>query len=50
MKGVTGSGAIFFKSKDPQAIQQWYAKHLGFKITDYGAAYSHGKELEPMTN
>ncbi|MHC4937673.1 MAG: VOC family protein [Planctomycetota bacterium] len=29
MKRVTGIGGIFFRSKDPQATREWYAKHLG---------------------
>jgi predicted enzyme related to lactoylglutathione lyase len=29
MKRVTGLGGIFFKSKDPKALYEWYRKHLG---------------------
>lgn len=29
MKRVTGIGGIFFKSKDPKGIKEWYRKHLG---------------------
>jgi predicted enzyme related to lactoylglutathione lyase len=29
MKRVTGIGGIFFKTQDPQALYQWYEKHLG---------------------
>lgn len=28
-KRVTGIGGIFFKSENPKAIKEWYAKHLG---------------------
>jgi predicted enzyme related to lactoylglutathione lyase len=28
-KRVTGLGGIFFKSENPKAIKEWYAKHLG---------------------
>jgi catechol 2,3-dioxygenase-like lactoylglutathione lyase family enzyme len=28
-KRVTGIGGIFFKAKDPKAMYEWYAKHLG---------------------
>lgn len=45
MKRVTGIGGIFFKSKDPQSIQQWYAKHLGFKIMEFGAAVFSWKRM-----
>lgn len=27
---VTGVGGVFFKSKDPKALVEWYDKHLGF--------------------
>src|SRR5215467_11349987 len=30
-KRVIGLGGIFFKSKDPQAMYQWYEKHLGIQ-------------------
>ncbi len=26
---VTGIGGVFFRSKDPDALKQWYATHLG---------------------
>ncbi len=29
MKRVTGIGGIFFKSKDPDTLRQWYREHLG---------------------
>jgi predicted enzyme related to lactoylglutathione lyase len=31
MKRVTGFGGIFIKCKDPQALYQWYEKHLGIR-------------------
>ena len=31
MKRVTGFGGLFFKSKDPDALYEWYHKHLGIK-------------------
>ena len=39
MKRVTGLGGIFFKTKDPQAIKQWYGKHLGLPVDDYGCSF-----------
>jgi hypothetical protein len=30
MKKVTGIGGVFFKCKDPKAINEWYKTHLGF--------------------
>jgi predicted enzyme related to lactoylglutathione lyase len=31
MKRVTGFGGMFIKSKDPNALFQWYEQHLGMK-------------------
>jgi len=36
MKRVTGIGGIFFKSKDPKALVEWYRKHLGMSVEDWG--------------
>ncbi|MBE7174207.1 MAG: VOC family protein [Williamsia sp.] len=39
MKKVTGIGGIFFKCKDPKAINEWYKTHLGFETTPYGTSF-----------
>lgn len=39
MKKVTGIGGIFFKCKDPNAIKEWYNKHLGLNAGPYGASF-----------
>ncbi|MCX2492236.1 VOC family protein [Pedobacter sp. PF22-3] len=39
MKRVTGIGGIFFKCKNPKAINQWYKTHLGFDTTPYGTSF-----------
>lgn len=39
MKRVTGLGGVFFKSKDPNAIKEWYGKHLGLPVNDYGVSF-----------
>ena len=39
MKRVTGIGGIFFKSKDPKKITEWYHKHLGLATNPYGATF-----------
>lgn len=44
MKRVTGIGGIFFKSEDPKKIKEWYSKHLGFNVTDWGCSF-HWKDL-----
>jgi len=36
MKRVTGIGGVFFKSKDPKALGEWYRKHLGMKVEEWG--------------
>jgi len=39
MKKVTGIGGIFFKSQNPKAMNEWYAKNLGLPTSDYGAKF-----------
>ena len=39
MKRVTGIGGVFFKSKDPKKITEWYEKHLGLDANPYGATF-----------
>lgn len=34
--GVTGIGGFFFRSKDPEALRDWYATHLGVGSAPYG--------------
>lgn len=29
MATVTGIGGVFFRARDPEALRQWYATHLG---------------------
>lgn len=36
MKRVTGIGGIFFKAKDPAALQAWYKRHLGIDVQEWG--------------
>lgn len=38
MKRVTGIGGIFFKAKDPKAMQEWYKKHLVIDVQEWGGA------------
>ena len=38
-KKVTMLGGIFFKTKDPKAMREWYAKNLGFETDEYGAVF-----------
>jgi predicted enzyme related to lactoylglutathione lyase len=50
MKRVTGIGGIFFKTKDTNKTKEWYKKHLGFDIDDYGAAFITKKKEDPSKN
>ena len=36
---VTGIGGIFFKSKNVKATKDWYGKHLGLVIDQYGSPF-----------
>lgn len=38
-KKVTGIGGIFFKSKDPKKMNEWYSKHLGLPVSDWGTMF-----------
>lgn len=38
-KRVTGIGGIFFKTKDPKAVKDWYRNHLGFNTDQWGATF-----------
>lgn len=39
MKKVTGIGGVFFKSKNPEEMRNWYAEHLGLATNQYGALF-----------
>ncbi len=47
MKRVTGIGGVFFKCKDPEALKDWYTKHLGVKSGQYGGVFLWRKNDEP---
>ena len=36
---VTGIGGIFFKTENPKETREWYGKHLGLSINDYGSSF-----------
>jgi predicted enzyme related to lactoylglutathione lyase len=38
MKRVTGIGGIFFKAQDAPALRDWYRRHLGIDVQDWGGA------------
>lgn len=39
MKRVTGLGGVFFKTSDPKKLNEWYGKHLGLPIGEYGTSF-----------
>jgi predicted enzyme related to lactoylglutathione lyase len=46
-KRVTGIGGIFFKCQDPDAVKQWYSKHLGIPADAYGASFEWRQADDP---
>jgi predicted enzyme related to lactoylglutathione lyase len=38
MARVTGIGGVFFKSKNPNELMAWYARHLGLRLEEWGGA------------
>ena len=36
MKHITGIGGIFFKANDPEKLGEWYRKHLGLNVEEFG--------------
>ena len=39
MKRVTGLGGVFFKAEDPKKMKDWYGKHLGLPVNEYGCTF-----------
>jgi predicted enzyme related to lactoylglutathione lyase len=39
MARVLGIGGIFFKSKDPAALTQWYKEVIGLEVHDWGGVF-----------
>lgn len=44
---VTGVGGIFFKTKDPKNIKDWYSKNLGLAVNDYGSSFEFRNAHRP---
>ena len=39
MAKITGIGGVFFKAKtDNKALREWYKKHLGIELAEWGGA------------
>jgi predicted enzyme related to lactoylglutathione lyase len=49
MKRVTGIGGIFFKAKDPVALRDWYKRHLGLALEEWGGcAFRWASDANPQ--
>jgi len=46
-KKVTGIGGIFFKSQNPKKISEWYGKHLGLVLNEYGSLFEFRDSDQP---
>ena len=44
---VTGIGGVFFFSENPKQSREWYAKHLGLAVNDYGSSFEFRDTNEP---
>ncbi len=44
---VTGIGGIFFKSKNNDALKNWYGENLGLAITPYGSPFEFRNAYRP---
>lgn len=47
MKKVTGVGGIFFKTKDPEKMKEWYNKNLGLVTNEYGSVFEFRESDRP---
>jgi len=44
---VTGIGGIFFKTKSPKAMREWYGKNLGLAVNAYGSPFEFRNANRP---
>jgi predicted enzyme related to lactoylglutathione lyase len=49
MAKAVGVGGVFLKARDPEALSEWYATHLGIPAQDAGALAFSGPESAGMT-
>jgi catechol-2,3-dioxygenase len=50
MAKITGIGGVFFKSKNPAELTQWYQTNLGLKLEDWGGAILRWKDDKAEDN
>ena len=46
-KKVTGVGGVFFKAEDPEKMKEWYSKHLGLVVNEYGSLFEFRSTDDP---
>jgi len=44
---VTGIGGIFFKTKSPKVMREWYGKNLGLAVNAYGSPFEFRNANRP---
>jgi predicted enzyme related to lactoylglutathione lyase len=44
---VTGIGGIFFFSENPEKTNEWYAKHLGLRVNQWGSSFEFRNAHRP---
>lgn len=44
LKRVTGIGGVFFKARDAAALREWYKRHLGIDVQEWGGAALNWKD------
>lgn len=49
MAKAVGVGGVFFKTRDPRALAQWYARNLGIAAADDGSLIFDGPSSAGMT-
>jgi len=49
MAKAVGVGGVFLRARDPKALSQWYAEHLGIPTQDGGPLAFDGPEAAGMT-
>lgn len=44
---VTGIGGVFFFSENPEKTREWYAKHLGLAVNEWGSSFEFRNAHRP---
>lgn len=44
---VTGIGGIFFLSENPEKTKEWYSKHLGLEVNQWGSSFEFRNANHP---